>query len=136
MDIRRTKKYIVVEFGKNKKGEKLQATITPISHDLKNKHSLMNLWVKNGWLEKPLKSYWNIDTYAKDAEGNYFRKYNPQEYLYRQVSEKTGKVMVSRNRIDFDWMLDANEENLKRIIDEIERRFINEEMTKTIVESI
>ena len=63
MEIRRTKKYIVVEFGKNKKGEKLQATISSVSHDLKNKHSLMNLWVKNGWLKKPLKSYWNIDTY-------------------------------------------------------------------------
>lgn len=136
MDIKRKEGCVVVELGKNKSGEKLQVTIVPVSHDLKDKHSLMNLWVKNGWIKGPLKSYWNIDTYVKDAEGNYFRKYNPQEYLYRQVSEKTGKVIVSINRIDFDWMLDANDENLKRIIDEIERRFINGEGPKTIIESI
>lgn len=136
MDIKRKEGCVVVEFGKNKSGEKLQATIVSVSHDLKDKHSLMNLWVKNGWLEKPLKSYWSIDTYAKDADGNCFRKYNPQEYLYRQVSKKTGKVIVSRNRIDFDWMLDANEENLQKIIGEIEKRFANEEKPKLIIERI
>lgn len=136
MEIKRKEGCVIVEFGENKSGEKLQATIACVSHDLKNKNSLMNLWLKNGWLERPLKSHWHIDTYVKDAEGNYSRKYNPQNCLYRQVSKKTGKIILSNIRIDFDWILEANDENLKKIIDEIERRFINEERMNTIVESI
>ena len=108
---------------KNEKGETLVINIRKVSHDLKYKKSLMNLWVKNGWLPKALESFWSIDTYITDADGNCYGRYNPQTIWYQKFNSK-GEVVQNRNIINFEWILDATPENYEKLIAETERRFV------------
>ncbi len=107
----------------NVKGETLVVNIQKVSHDLTYKKSLMNLWVKNGWLPKALESFWSIDTYVTDTEGNCYSRYNPQTIWYQQFDSK-GKVIQNRNIINFEWILEATLENYEKIVAEVERRFM------------
>ena len=36
----------------NKKGEKIEVWLTSTVHNKKNKHGLMNLWTKNGYIKE------------------------------------------------------------------------------------
>lgn len=67
----------------------------------------MDLWRKHGYTNT--KTFWYIEVYAFDGKRSVF-KYNP--------TVKPGghdKVM------DFDWVLEATEDNREKIADEIER---------------
>lgn len=86
------------------------------------KSDLMYAWVKNQWLAKPLATWWNIQVYAYDEKGYCWGWYNPQEIDYKRTSKTTGKVIENRMRICFDWMLEATEQNAKKILDEIVSR--------------
>lgn len=85
------------------------------------KSCIMYMWVKNGRLPAVLPSYWAVSTYAYDNDGNCWGWYNPQEIDYKRT-DKNGKVTERRPVICFDWVLEATEQNAKKILDEIERR--------------
>lgn len=117
----------------NKAGETLLVEITEVHHDLKDKKSLMNLWVKEGYLDKPIKAFWSISTYVNDSQGNCYGKYNPQHYSYKKLDSK-GKVVISNMRIKFSWVLPATEENLEIILNECARQFMEMVATEKVVE--
>ena len=92
----------------NEKGEKLILELSK-SEDWKgNRKSLPKLWKKEGYIDRVLETYWFIQTYVKNTEGNSFEKYNPQRKL---------------GQINFDWMFEATEENKEKLINEVYRLF-------------
>ena len=74
------------------------------------KNSLPKLWSKGGYINRVLETYWSIETYVKDTEGNSYGIYNPQHKL-----SEDGRRMV----IDFNWMFEATEENKEKLINEV-----------------
>ena len=108
----------------NAKGEKMTLVIKKITCDLENKKSLMNIWVKNGWLEKPLETYWSTDTYVDKPDGTCYRAYDPQLIDHKRYDSK-GNVVLSHYIINFEWLLEATPENYDKIVTEVERRFMN-----------
>lgn len=95
----------------NAKGEKIAFEFVKCENP-GGKNSLPYLWKKNGYIDRILETYWSVDTYATDASGCWGR-YNPTEKI-----SNDGKRLV----LDFDWVLEATEENKQKIIDEIYRR--------------
>lgn len=100
----------------NKNGERLTVEITECRPDNRSKSSLPNLWQKHGYTKKRLESYFSLSTYATDADGYCWGRYNPQE---ETASGKPQRV------INFDWMLEVTEQNRERLLRECYNRFIN-----------
>lgn len=98
----------------NAKGEKLIIELNKCEDWKESKKSLPKLWKKGGYINRVLETYWSIQTYVKDSEGNSFGKYNPQHKL-----SEDGKRIV----INFDWMFEATEENKEKLINEVYRLF-------------
>ncbi|EQB4341419.1 hypothetical protein ACYJ2U_001803 [Clostridium botulinum] len=98
----------------NEKGEKMIIELSKCEDDPSFKNSLPKLWKKHGAIDRVLKTYWGIETYVKDTEGNSFGMYNPQHKL-----SKDKKRMV----INFDWMFEATRENKEKLINEVYRLF-------------
>lgn len=93
---------------KNNKGELLTIEFTKCEdNDMKN--SLSKLWHKKGYTDTILNSYWCVNTYVIDSEGSSYGRYNPT---------------VKKYEIDFDWTLEATEENKEILLNEIYNRFI------------
>lgn len=95
----------------NAKGEKIAFEFIKCENP-GGKNSLPYLWNKNGYIDRILETYWSVNTYVTDANGCW-RRYNPTE----RISDD-GKRLV----LDFDWVLEATEENKQKIINEIYRR--------------
>lgn len=93
----------------NAKGERLVIEISK-NKDNDSKNSIPKLWHKNGYTDKVLGEYWSIQTYVRDTEGNCFGRYNPQH-------------KINKCEINFDWMLEATDQNLQKLIDEVYRLF-------------
>lgn len=70
--------------------------------------SLFETWKEHRWIPKTQKSWFNVDVQAIDSDGNCWGKYNPQ--------------VNKQHKLDFDWVLEDNEENRKKILCEIIRR--------------
>lgn len=99
----------------NAKGESLCVEIGMGQNYVPNsKHSLPYLWYKNGHTEKILQNWWEVQTYITKEDGMCYRAYDPTI-----KPSDDGKRFV----INFDWMLDATEENFEKILDEILKRF-------------
>ena len=94
----------------NNKGEQVDIWISNSFHDKNYKRDNMNLWVKAGYLPEFIEENLIVDTYV-EADGICLTKYNP-----------TIKPGGAGYVLDFDWMLPATEENINRILAEIERR--------------
>ena len=77
-------------------------------------HALPVLWHKNGMIDRVLETYWSIETYATDTEGNCYGRYNPQHKL-----SEDGKRAV----INFNWMFETTEENKEKLLNEVFRLF-------------
>ena len=73
------------------------------------KTSLPYLWYKHGYIDHILQTWWNMEVYVSDANGNCWGKYNPT-------------VVEGQNKIDFNWMLEATDRNADRLIEECVRR--------------
>lgn len=97
----------------NKKGETLLIEICKCNN-LGGNNSLPHLWHKKGYINRELETYWSIDSCITDTEGNCWGAYNPQVKL--SEDEK-------RHVINFDWMFEATDENLQKLIDEVFRLF-------------
>lgn len=95
----------------NTKGEKIVIELSKCTNS-GSSHSLPILWNKNGYTDRVLETYWSIETFVKDTEGNSYGRYNPQHKL-----GEDGKRMV----IDFKWMFEATEENKQKLINEVYR---------------
>lgn len=95
----------------NKKGEKIAFEFIKCENS-GGKNSLPYIWKKNGYIDKELKTYWSVDVFATDTAGCWGR-YNTTE----KISDD-GKRRV----LNFDWVLEATEENKQKIIDEIYKR--------------
>lgn len=101
---------------KNQKGERLLIELCLCLDDPEWEKSNPKMWYKNGYTNTLLKAYWSIDPEIKDSEGRSWRKYDIQS-----KRSEDGE----RNVINFDWMLEATEENKNRLINEVYTRFIN-----------
>lgn len=62
---------------------------------------------EKGFIDKEPETWWGVQTYVTDRQGRCSGKYNP--------TTKDGKL-------NFEWLLEATEENRQKIIDEIYRR--------------
>lgn len=103
------RRWIYTFLKKNDKGELIQVELTKCEPDNSKKESIPNLWKKYGYMERVIDSYWDISVCATD-ENEYCRiKYNPQ-------------CKNDSLKIDFDWMIEATEENKIKILEEVERR--------------
>lgn len=98
---------------KNEKAETLTIELTKCKSDSSPK-SLPVLWNKEGYIDKVLETYWSIDTYVKDSEGNCFGLYNPQHKL-----REDGKATI----INFEYMFEATEENKYILINKVYELF-------------
>lgn len=96
----------------NEKGEKLIIELTKCTDSYLPK-SLPKLWKKSGYIDRVLETYWSIETYVKDTEGNSFGIYNPQHKI-----NEDGRAVIN-----FDWMFEATEENRKKLINEVYQLF-------------
>lgn len=91
---------------RNSKGERIEVEFTKIEGHF------INLWYKKGFIKEPLENYWNIMVYVYDKEGNCYGRYNPQ-------------ILPHGTKINFDWVLEATEENKDLILHEIIKRTYN-----------
>ena len=91
--------------GENKNGERIDVELSRIRAE---SSSIMDNWVKNGYIPKALPTWWSIDVYVTDKDGNCYGRYNPQE-------------LPKSHKINFDWVLAGTEENRIKILEEIER---------------
>ena len=98
----------------NRKGEKIAVEFTKGTND-GSKHSLPVMWYKNGFIDRVLPTYWNVDVYATEDGGNGIchNKYDP-----------TGKPSEDGKRqvINFDFMLEATDANKELLLNEIVKR--------------
>lgn len=94
----------------NEKGEKVIIELSKCEDWKENKNSLPKLWKQHGYIDRVLETYWSIQTYVKDTEGNSYGMYNPQ------VKRENGKSVIN-----FDWMFEATEENKEKLINEVYR---------------
>lgn len=101
---------------KNEKGELIQVELSKCKPDNKSDSSLPRLWAKNGFIDRVLESYWYVDTYVTEENGNCYRRYNPT-------------VIKGTTKLDFDWVIEATEENLIKLLEEVERRAFGVEAT-------
>ena len=107
--------------GKNSKGETLIVELTKCENP-GGKTSLPYLWKKHGFTDKIMETWWGVSTYVTDEKGNCWGKYNPRQKPYTRYHK--GKLVECRPVINFDWLLEATEENAKKLLAEIERRFL------------
>lgn len=91
----------------NAKGEKIVVELCKCTNPGGN-NALPVLWKKHSFIDRVLETYWSIQTYVTDTEGQSFMRYNPQ-------------VIPGKYKINFDWMFEATEENKDRLIDEVYR---------------
>lgn len=96
----------------NEKGEKLVIELSKCEDWKESKNSLPKLWKKHGFINRVLETYWSIQTYVKNTEGNSYGIYNPQH-----------KWSDGKRVIDFDWMFEATEENKEKLINEVYKLF-------------
>lgn len=84
----------------------------------------MPLWVKQKIFDKPF-AWWHITTNVTDKDGYTWGRYNPQEKP-EVIKDEKGKIVLSHNVIDFNWVLPATEENRQKTIAEVSRRAFKE----------
>lgn len=92
---------------RNSKGERIEVEFVKVENDYKE--HLINVWYKKGFIKEQLENYWHVTVYAYDKEGTCYGKYNPQ-------------ILPRGTKINFDWILEATEENKELILHEIIKR--------------
>lgn len=71
--------------------------------EIHGKNTIPELWFKNGYTNKVLNKYMCISTCCRNKDGILSAKFNPQ--------------IKGIHEINFDYMLESNQENLKKLID-------------------
>ncbi|MBQ8749862.1 MAG: hypothetical protein IJZ29_05290 [Clostridia bacterium] len=102
MKIKKIHNKLEIKFNNNK-NEKIIIHVKIQQHDLTYKNSLMNLWVKNKYINQAIPKTWHLELYVYNKKGNCYNKYNPC------IQQKT-------NKINFDHILPATFGNLKLLL--------------------
>lgn len=68
--------------------------------------SMMDLWLKHGYIKNELKNWISVTVYATDEKGVCRGRYNPQ-------------ILPSTNKINFDWVIEDTPGNRCKILDKI-----------------
>ena len=87
--------------------EQIMIEICWVETDLHDKNSLPNLWHKHGWTKDVVNNYLVCDTYVYTKDGC-VGKYNPTH--------------TKEHKLDFNWLLEANNTNENKIINEVIKR--------------
>ena len=97
---------------RNKKGEEIVIEFSRCTNP-GGKNSLPYLWKKNGFINRILENWWSVQVYVTDKDDRCRGAYDP-----------TGKLSDDGKRIviNFEWMLEATEENAKKLFEEIKKR--------------
>lgn len=88
-------------------GNRFTVETMTVEHDLKDRHDLMNHWVKAGFIKKALATHIAVDTYYYDNEGNCWGKYNA-----------TVKAAGNLRILDVDYIKEATPENELELVAE------------------
>lgn len=80
-----------------------------VNHDLNSKNDLMRLWKKSGFIKKMFSTHICIDTYYTDKDGMCWGFYNITH--------------TPEHKIDFNYILEATEENIKMLVAECIRMY-------------
>lgn len=115
----------------NEQGETMLVEIHTCEMDFEHRYGNGYVWKMNGRVDGSFSTWWHIDTYVYQPNGQCFGRYNPQEMTYLSKPDRAGHRQM-RPVIDFDWLLEATDENLERILDEIYRRFMAMEPRKQV----
>ena len=117
--------------GKNKKGETLVVSLSPVADEGDN--NIMKIWREKGNIPKTQMSWWHLNVYVYDKE-DCRNRYNPQTEYH--IIIHNGNIIKSYPQINFNWVLEANEENKVKLLNEVERLFLealdNEIETRTV----
>lgn len=117
--------------GKNRKGETLVVSLSPVVDEGDN--NIMKIWREKGYIPKTQMSWWALSVYVYDEKGCW-GKYDPQTEYY--IIIHNGNIVRSYPQINFNWALEANEENRVKLLNEVERLFLealdNEIETRTV----
>lgn len=89
------------------KGERLMVELIRCE-DCKSPQSSAALWYKHGYTKTRLASWWAVDTYATEPDGSCWGRYNPTH-------------IPGENKLNFEWVLPATEENAAKILAEVAR---------------
>lgn len=92
---------------RNYKCERIEIEFEEVEND--HKGHLLNVWYEKGLIKEQLKNYWIVTVYAYDKEGACWGRYNPQ-------------ILQGGTKINFEWVLEATEENKERILHEVIKR--------------
>lgn len=90
-------------------GDNFIIEVTKITHDLKNKKDMMNLWKKHGYISEALSTHISIHTYYTDVNNNCYGYYNIQH-----KRSEDGKRVV----IDFDYIKEFTPDNVNELLAE------------------
>lgn len=94
---------------RNSKGERIVIEVTECINP-GGSLSIPALWHKKGHTPTELQTWWSVDTYIYDANGNCFRAYNPQ-------------TKPGTHQLCFDWVKEATTANLRELLEEVARQF-------------
>ena len=96
---------------KNNKGEKI---VVELSHCISSA-SLGKIWKEKKYIPRDLETWINIDVYVTNSDDICVGKYNPQ------IINMKNKHGVNIRSINFEWVIEDNEINRTKILNEIER---------------
>lgn len=91
-------------------GEKFFVDVFSIQHDLSDRHDMMNVWKRAGYISKVLATSLSVSTEYKDWSGLCTGDYNIT--LKRRDDGHAGYV------IDFDYLREATPENERELVAE------------------
>ena len=93
-----------------RKGNKIIIETMRTEHDPKFKNDLMHMWVKRGFVKEFMETTLHIQTHYYADDGHCYGLYNPQ--VHYDQKQRT---------INFDYLLEATEENELFLIKEVLR---------------
>lgn len=85
-------------------------------HNLSNPNDLINIWKKCGFINKVKDTHININTFYTNEKGECIGKYNI-----------TLRRKGTRQVINFDYLLDATDKNIKLLVAECIRLYVKGE---------
>lgn len=108
----------------NSRGETMTVCLIKCENSGRS-NSILNNWIENGYVDKTMQTWWSVDVFVNDSAGTWER-YNPTVKPHIERDHK-GKIIACRSELNFDWILEATEENAEKLLQEIEHRFLEEE---------
>lgn len=97
-------------------GDNFRIDVTRTDYNLSDKHSLMNLWKKHGFIKERLTSSVSVSTYYTEPDGTCRAWYNA-----------TIKISDNRRVVDFDYLMEYNDENINYIVSKCIEMYNNDQ---------